>query len=236
MIDTGTIDKNNIPQHIGIIMDGNGRWATNKKLPRTKGHKEGLETAKKIIKCARKIGVKYITLYTFSTENWKRTQEEVGFLMGLITTHLRNEFEFYKENGVRLLHIGDKSGLPKDVQKELELAIDDCKHFDDITAILAINYGGRDEILRAAKKFATSGNFIDATEKDFAKFLDTSTLPDVDLLIRTGSEMRTSNFLPWQAAYAELYFDDKLWPDYNEEDFLKAIDSFQKRNRRFGSA
>lgn len=232
----GTVDSNKIPTHVGIIMDGNGRWATEKKLPRTKGHKEGLETAKKIIKCARKFGVKYITLYTFSTENWKRTQEEVGFLMGLITTHLRNEFEFYKENGVRLMHIGDKAGLPMEVQTEINLAIEDCKNFNDITAILAINYGGRDEILRAAKKFAKSANINSATEQDFSNFLDTNNVPDVDLLIRTGSEMRTSNFLPWQAAYAELYFDDKLWPDYTEEDFEKALNSFQNRQRRFGKA
>lgn len=232
----GTVDSNKIPTHVGIIMDGNGRWATEKKLPRTKGHKEGLETAKKIIKCARKFGIKYITLYTFSTENWKRTQEEVGFLMGLITTHLRNEFEFYKENGVRLMHIGDKAGLPMEVQTEINLAIEDCKNFNDITAILAINYGGRDEILRAAKKFAKSANINSATEQDFSNFLDTNNVPDVDLLIRTGSEMRTSNFLPWQAAYAELYFDDKLWPDYTEEDFEKALNSFQNRQRRFGKA
>lgn len=232
----GTVDSNKIPTHVGIIMDGNGRWATEKKLPRTKGHKEGLETAKKIIKCARKFGVKYITLYTFSTENWKRTQEEVGFLMGLITTHLRNEFEFYKENGVRLMHIGDKAGLPMEVQTEINLAIEDCKNFNDITAILAINYGGRDEILRAAKKFAKSANINSATEQDFSNFLDTNNVPDVDLLIRTGSEMRTSNFLPWQAAYAELYFDDKLWPDYTEEDFERALNSFQNRQRRFGKA
>lgn len=232
----GTVDSNKIPTHVGIIMDGNGRWATEKKLPRTKGHKEGLETAKKIIKCARKFGIKYITLYTFSTENWKRTQEEVGFLMGLITTHLRNEFEFYKENGVRLMHIGDKAGLPMEVQTEINLAIEDCKDFNDITAILAINYGGRDEILRAAKKFAKSANINSATEQDFSNFLDTNNVPDVDLLIRTGSEMRTSNFLPWQAAYAELYFDDKLWPDYTEEDFEKALNSFQNRQRRFGKA
>lgn len=232
----GTVDTNKIPTHVGIIMDGNGRWATEKKLPRTKGHKEGLETAKKIIKCARKFGVKYITLYTFSTENWKRTQEEVGFLMGLITTHLRNEFEFYKENGVRLMHIGDKAGLPMEVQTEINLAIEDCKNFNDITTILAINYGGRDEILRAAKKFAKSANINSATEQDFSNFLDTNNVPDVDLLIRTGSEMRTSNFLPWQAAYAELYFDDKLWPDYTEEDFEKALNSFQNRQRRFGKA
>ncbi|NLM00792.1 MAG: di-trans,poly-cis-decaprenylcistransferase [Treponema sp.] len=232
----GTIDKNNVPKHVAVIMDGNGRWATEKKMPRFKGHKEGLETVKKIIKCARNIGVKYISLYTFSTENWKRTQEEVNYLMGLIISHLRKEFKFYKENGVRLIHIGDKNGLPIDVQKEINDAIDDCKDFNDITAILAINYGGKDEILRAAKKFAQSKNFENATENDFELFLDTANIPNVDLLIRTGNEMRTSNFLPWQAAYAEIYFDKKYWPDYNEDDFYKAILDFQKRHRRFGSA
>ena len=229
-------NNSSVPVHVGIIMDGNGRWATKQNLPRTKGHREGLEVAKKIIKTASKLGIKYITLYTFSTENWKRTEEEVGYLMGLITKHLRHEFEFYKENNVRLMHIGDKSKLSPEVVKEIELAVNDCQQFSGITAVLAINYGGRDEILRAAKKLAQTTNIESASESDLGKLLDTQELPDVDLLIRTGGEKRLSNFLLWQSAYAELYFDDTLWPDYTEENFMKAIESFSCRNRRFGSA
>jgi undecaprenyl diphosphate synthase len=225
-----------VPVHVGIIMDGNGRWATRQNLPRTRGHKEGLETAKKIIKTASKLGIKYITLYTFSTENWKRTEEEVGYLMGLITKHLRREFDFYKQNNVRLMHIGDKSKLSPEVVKEIELAVKDCEQFSGITAVLAINYGGRDEILRAAKKLAATDALQNAGESDLQQQLDTKGLPDVDLLIRTGGEKRLSNFLLWQSAYAELYFDDTLWPDYTEENFLEAIESYSKRNRRFGSA
>lgn len=231
-----TIDKNTIPNHIAIIMDGNGRWATERKLPRTKGHQEGLEVAKKIINSARKIGVKYISLYTFSTENWKRTTEEVGFLMNLIKTHLCNEFKFYKENGVRLMHIGNKDGLPLDVQNEIDKAIDECRNFNDITAVLAINYGGRDEIIRTTKKILQKNNLSEITEKNFSENLDYPELPDVDLLIRTGGEMRISNFLLWQSAYAELYFEKKYWPDYTETDLYDAIKTYQQRQRRFGSA
>ena len=229
------ISQNPVPAHVAIIMDGNGRWATERKLPRTSGHKEGLEVAKRIIKAAGKIGVKYITLYTFSTENWKRTEEEVGYLMGLINTHLRNEFEFYKENHIRVQHIGNLAGLPDSVQKTINETINDCKDFDGITAVLAINYGGRDEIIRAIKKIdSTAHNLSEVTEQNFSKFFDLGELPDVDLLIRTGGEKRLSNFLLWQNSYAECEFSDTLWPDYTDEEFYRSIHDFQKRNRRFG--
>ena len=143
--------------HLGIIMDGNGRWAQKKGLPRTAGHKEGLESAKKIVKTCAELNIKYVTLYTFSTENWKRTQDEVGYLMGLIKSHLRAEFEFYKKNNIKIEHIGDLSGLPKDVQEEIFKAREDTKHFEGLTVILAINYGGRDEIVRSVKKIAEKG-------------------------------------------------------------------------------
>ncbi|MCR4790046.1 MAG: di-trans,poly-cis-decaprenylcistransferase [Treponemataceae bacterium] len=224
------ITLNPVPNHIAIIMDGNGRWATKRKLPRTSGHKEGLESAKRIIKAAKEIGVKYVTLYTFSTENWKRTQEEVGFLMNLITTHLRSEFNFYKENGIRVQHIGDLKGLPENVQTAINQTIEDCRNFNDLTCVLAINYGGRDEIIRAINK---DKNLI-LSEQNFASQFDLPELPDVDLLIRTGGEKRLSNFLLWHASYAELEFVDTLWPDYTEEEFYKSILDFQKRNRRFG--
>ena len=223
-----------LPVHIGIIMDGNGRWAKQRNLPRTNGHKEGLTVAKNIVREAAALGVKYVTLYTFSTENWKRAQEEVGFLMNLIRNHLRAEFEFYKENGIRIQHIGDLDGLPQDVQQEIKNAIAETAHFEGTTVILAINYGARNEIYRGIKKLADSGNLDSFTESDFNKYLDVPQMPDVDLLIRTGGELRLSNFLLWQAAYAELVFTDTLWPDYNIEEFKKHIELFQKRTRRFG--
>lgn len=221
-----------IPAHIAIIMDGNGRWAKQRNLPRTSGHKEGLEVAKKIVKVAKEIGVKYITLYTFSTENWKRTQEEVGYLMSLIKNHLRAEFKFYKENDIRVKHIGNLEGLPKDIQEEINSTVEECKDFNSLTVVLAINYGGKDEIIRATNKAVKENRLL--TEKNFTEFYDLPEMPDVDLIIRTGGEKRLSNFLLWHGAYAELDFVDTLWPDYDEECFYSSIKEFQKRNRRFG--
>jgi len=228
---TGTL-----PTHIGIIMDGNGRWAKKRGLPRTAGHKEGLSAAKRIVATAAELGIKYVTLYTFSTENWKRAQEEVGYLMNLIHIHLRAEFEFYKKNGIRVDHIGNLDGLPKDVKEEIIKAKQDTANFTGTTCILAINYGSRDEIIRGIKKIAESNKDINSiTEADFAKFLDTGDAPDVDLLIRTGGEQRLSNFLLWQCAYSEFIFTNTLWPDYSSEEFISDIQQFQKRNRRFGA-
>ena len=221
-----------IPAHIAIIMDGSGRWAKQRNLPRTSGHKEGLEVAKKIVKVAKEVGVKYITLYTFSTENWKRTQDEVGYLMGLIKNHLRAEFKFYKENDIRVKHIGNLSGLPQDIQDEINSTIEECKDFNSLTVVLAINYGGKDEISRAINKAKSTNKEIN--ENNFTEFFDLPEMPDVDLIIRTGGEKRLSNFLLWHGAYAELDFVDTLWPDYNEECFYQSIKEFQKRNRRFG--
>ena len=221
-----------IPAHIAIIMDGNGRWAKQRNLPRTSGHKEGLEVAKKIVKAAKEVGVRYVTLYTFSTENWKRTQDEVGYLMGLIKNHLRAEFKFYKENDIRVKHIGNLSGLPQDIQDEINSTVEECKDFNSLTVVLAINYGGKDEISRAINKAKSENKEID--ESNFTEFFDLPEMPDVDLIIRTGGEKRLSNFLLWHGAYAELDFVDTLWPDYNEECFYQSIKEFQKRNRRFG--
>ena len=226
------IKSASIPAHIAIIMDGNGRWAKQRNLPRTSGHKEGLEVAKKIVKAAKEVGIKYITLYTFSTENWKRTQEEVGYLMGLIKNHLRAEFKFYKENDIRVKHIGNLSGLPQDIQDEINSTIEECKDFNSLTVVLAINYGGKDEITRAINKAKSENKEIN--ENNFTEFFDLPEMPDVDLIIRTGGEKRLSNFLLWHGAYAELDFVDTLWPDYNEECFYQSIKEFQKRNRRFG--
>lgn len=229
------IDISAVPKHIGIIMDGNGRWAKQRKLPRTNGHKEGLTVAKQIVKAAAEIGVKYVTLYTFSTENWKRAQEEVGFLMNLIKGHLRAEFQFYKDNGIRIKHLGNLSGLPVEVQKEIIDAINETAEFTELTVVLAINYGGRDEITRGLKKMISQNiNPDKITENDISSYFDVPELPDVDLMIRTGGELRLSNFLLWQTAYAEFVFSDILWPDYNKDEFYKDIEKFQSRNRRFG--
>ena len=222
-----------LPKHVAIIMDGNGRWAQQRGRARTAGHKEGLEAAKRIVRAAADFGIKYVTLYTFSTENWKRTQDEVGYLMGLIKSHLRAEFEFYKENQIRVQHIGDLEGLPKDVQEEIVNAKKDTENFTGTTCVLAINYGSRDEITRAANKAIAAGkNKLD--ESDISLNCDLPELPDVDLLIRTGGEKRLSNFLLWQTAYAEFIFSDTLWPDYSVEEFKKDILDFENRNRRFG--
>jgi len=225
-----------VPEHVAIIMDGNGRWAKKRGLPRTAGHKEGLTSAKKIVAAAAKLGIKYVTLYTFSTENWKRAQEEVGYLMGLIKGHLRAEFEFYKKNGIRVEHIGDLDGLPADVKSEIINAKKDTEHFTGTTCVLAINYGGRDEIVRGIKKILAECVSVDSvTEELVSKSLDISSLPPVDLMIRTGGEERLSNFLLWQCAYAEFIFTDTLWPDYNDIEFFEDILKYQQRNRRFGA-
>ena len=228
-------DNKQPPLHIGIIMDGNGRWAQKRGLARTAGHKEGLETAKKIVKACANAGIKYVTLYTFSTENWKRAQEEVGYLMGLIKGHLRSEFEFYKANGIRIEHLGDLKGLPEDVQTEIINAKEETKNFTGLTVVLAINYGGRDEIIRSVKKIIEKQIDSDSlTEKSISDNFDIPELPDVDFFIRTGGEKRLSNFLLWHSAYAELCFTDTLWPDYTEDELIENLNEFYKRTRRFG--
>lgn len=228
-------DDSTVPVHIGIIMDGNGRWAQKRNLPRTAGHKEGLETAKRIISCAVEAGVKYVTLYTFSTENWKRTEEEVGFLMGLITRHLRAEYKFYKEHGIRIRHIGDTSRLPAAVQKEMVDAEGETADFNKMTVVLAINYGGRDELIRAMKKLSSKIAVEDIREQDISTAFDVPELPDADIIIRTGGEKRLSNFLLWHSTYSELFFSDTLWPDFSNEEFLSILSDFKNRDRRFGA-
>ncbi|MCR5606825.1 MAG: di-trans,poly-cis-decaprenylcistransferase [Treponema sp.] len=224
------------PSHVGIIMDGNGRWAQNKGLPRTAGHKEGLEAAKRIVATAAKLGIKYVTLYTFSTENWKRTQEEVGFLMNLIKLHLRAEFAFYKKNSIRIRFLGDFEGLPDDVRNEIVNAEKETSQFSGLTVVLAINYGGQNEIKRAVQKLISKNIPAEnITEEAIKAEFDIPELPPADLIIRTGGEKRLSNFLLWHSAYAELLFSNTLWPDYKEEEFLSDIQEFNKRTRRFGA-
>lgn len=223
-------------KHIGIIMDGNGRWATNRKLPRTAGHRQGITTAKKIIKEAIRLNIPWLTLYVFSTENWKRTQKEVGFLMKLIVSHMRNEASFYRENKIRVRHTGNMDGLPEDVQKEIKKSVLSTKDYNAITVNLAINYGGRDEIIRAVKRMtedsSRQSNVID--EDIFSSYLDNNDMPDPDLIIRSAGDQRSSNFLLWESAYSEFYYSKKLWPDFSEQDLHLAVDSFEDRHRKFG--
>lgn len=229
-------DENNLPLHVAITMDGNGRWAQQQKLPRTAGHDQGLHTVKRIVKLASDIGIKYLTLYVFSTENWKRTEKEVGFLMNLIHIHLCGELDFYKENGIKINHIGDISSLPDSIKNDITQAVIDTKDFSGMTLNLAINYGGRDEILRGIKRlFEQNIDISKIDEKTFSNALDMPESPDVDLLIRTGGEKRLSNFLLWHIPYAEQIYTDTLWPDYSNEEFLQNIQEFQLRNRRFGA-
>lgn len=231
-----SLDNKNLPLHVAITMDGNGRWAQQRKLPRTAGHDQGLHTVKRIVKLASDLGIKYLTLYVFSTENWKRTEKEVGFLMNLIHIHLCGELDFYKQNGIKINHIGDIESLPDSIKKDITEAIEDTKDFTGMTLNLAINYGGRDELLRGIKKIIN--NKIDEneiTEQLISSFLDMPQSPDVDLLIRTGGEKRLSNFLLWHIPYAEQIYTDTLWPDYTDEEFLKNIEDFSHRNRRFGA-
>ena len=217
-------------------MDGNGRWAKQRGQIRTAGHEEGLKRAKEIAKAASDLGIKYVTLYAFSTENWKRAKSEVGFLMNLIHTHLLKELKFYKENSIRVRLLGDITGLPAIIQKDILETEKDTKDFTGLTICLAINYGGRDEIVRSIKKMIKEGiPEQEITEGTVSSHFDFPELPDVDLLIRTGGEQRISNFLIWQTSYAEFLFTKTLWPDYNKEEFYNNIAEFQKRTRRFGA-
>ncbi len=233
-------DPRLLPRHVGIIMDGNGRWARAKNLPRSAGHKEGLNAAKSVVKAASESGIEYLTLYTFSTENWKRAEEEVSFLMRLIRLHLRNEGNFYRENGIRVVHSGDMNRLPAGIQKEIRTVVGDTQAYEGMILNLAINYGGRDEIIRGVNRWLqniehTNGRPPFLTEEILEDWLDIPTMPSADLIIRTGGEQRISNFLLWQSAYSELFFSDRLWPDFGPEDFKEALAVFQKRTRKYGA-
>lgn len=224
-----------MPRHVGIIMDGNGRWATRQSLPRHKGHREGLNAAKRTVRAARALGIEYLSLYTFSTENWKRAEEEVSFLMGLIRTHLRKEYDFYRENEVRVVHSGNLTELPNDLQDEITKVTEDTAGFHGIQVNLAINYGGRDEIVRSVNRWLHNGRgSSDLSHEALRAHLDLPEWPEPDLLIRTGGEQRLSNFLLWECAYSELLFTDTLWPDFGESQLRVALDDFQRRERRFG--
>lgn len=220
-------------RHVAVIMDGNGRWAKQRGLIRSLGHKEGLKATKRLIKHASQIGLEYLTMYAFSTENWKRSVEEVSYLMNLIHIHLRQEMKFYRKNSIRLRFIGDLSRLSPSLQEEMKSVEKETSVFEGITVILAINYGGRDELRRGVQKLLDEG-IKTLSEADIERVLDTNGVPDPDLIIRTAGEQRLSNFLMWQSAYSEFWFTPKLWPDFNEKDFDEALASFGNRDRRFG--
>ncbi len=217
-------------------MDGNGRWARERGRPRAEGHLEGLTAAKRVTAAASELGIRWLTLYTFSTENWRRAEEEVSYLMFLIRSHLRNEFDFYRKNRIRILHAGDLERLPADVVREICSAMADTAGFEGLTVVLAINYGGRDEIVRAVRRAAAAGEAARITEETLRSHLDRPEVPDPDLIIRTGAELRQSNFLLWQSAYAEFYFSPKLWPDWDRADLVEALEEYARRSRRFGGA
>ena len=229
-----------MPKHIAIIMDGNRRWARAKGLDPKQGHKEGAKTLEKIVRYANKIGLQYITVYAFSTENWKRTEDEVGALMLLLQNYLEDYSKRADTENIKVKVIGDISGLPEGMQKSIQKCMERTKNNTGVTFNIAINYGGRDEILKAVKKIATKVKqgelqIEDITEDTISENLYTCGQPDPDLLIRTSGELRTSNFLPWQIVYSEFVFIDKNWPDFEEKDLDEAIEIYRKRNRKFGA-
>lgn len=233
------LDEDNIPKHIAIIMDGNGRWAKQKKMPRSMGHKAGVETIRRIIKESNRIGIKYLTLYAFSTENWKRPTDEVSALMKLLVEYFRRELKGLHENGVVIKILGDISKLPNDAQAEINNAISTTKDNKGIVLSIAFNYGGRDEILSAVKalsKEVKDGrlNPLDIDESIFENYLYTNGTPDPDLIIRPSGEQRISNFLLWQCAYSEFWYSNICWPDFKEKDLHRAIYDYQNRERRYG--
>lgn len=239
MLDQNLIDPDRLPIHVAIIMDGNGRWAQEKNRPRLYGHKVGVESVQKIVSCASELGIKVLTLYAFSSENWKRPSDEVSGLMALLKGYLLSELAKMVQNRVRLVSIGNTQKLPRDVREVLEKTMQETAGNDGLILNLALSYGGRDEIIRAVRNISAevvaerlSLNEID--ENLITTHLYTAGLPEPDLLIRTGGEARLSNFLLWQASYAEIYFTDTMWPDFRQEAFYDAIAEYQGRERRFG--
>ena len=229
-----------IPQHVAIILDGNGRCAKKRMLPRNMGHVQGAKTVEQIIEDAHDLGIKYLTVYAFSTENWKRPKDEVDALMKLLKDYLKNCIKRANKNNMRVRVIGDKTGLEPSIQEKIQELEEISSQNTGINFTIAINYGSRDEMIRAMRKLMTdckNGDILpdEISEDVFAHYLDTSDLPDPDLLIRTSGEVRLSNYLLWQLAYTEFYFTDVLWPDFNKEELVKAIEYYNGRDRRFGA-
>jgi undecaprenyl diphosphate synthase len=238
--DVEDLEKNvSLPTHVAIIMDGNGRWAEERKRPRLFGHKAGVDSVREIIETARSLGIRYLTLYAFSTENWNRPANEVSGLMGLLQRYLQSELKIMLENDIRLRCLGEPDRLPVEVRTTLMQTIHDTRACSGMTLNLALNYGGRSELIRAMQVMAKEcclGDLAceDITETTISDRLFTTGQPDPDLLIRTGGERRLSNFLLWQLSYAELYFTDVKWPDFRKEQFFRALETYQSRQRRFG--
>ncbi len=233
------LNKEKIPKHIAIIMDGNGRWAREKHLPRTAGHKQGVDRVKEIVSASAKLGVKALTLFAFSTENWIRPKREINILMRFLDHFLDSQIKDLMKNNVKLLFIGRDRPIPEFLLAKMSLAEDKTKYNTGLTLVLALNYGSRQEMVDAVKKVIRDAKDGKVNPEkfdvdDFARYLYTAGLPDPDLLIRTSGEMRISNFLLWQLSYAELYFVKKFWPDFHAKDLEKAIAEFQRRERRFG--
>ena len=229
----------NVPQHIAIILDGNGRWAKKKGMPRSYGHTQGSKNVERICEDAYKMGVKYLTVYAFSTENWKRPMDEVDTLMNLLRNYMKTCLKTAEKNRMRVRVIGDKTALAEDIQKRIAELEEATKDNDGLCFQIALNYGSRDEMLRAMKRMAADcvDGKVDLEQVDealFETYLDTHDIPDPDLMIRTSGEQRLSNYLLWQLAYSEFYFTDVLWPDFTKEDLAKAIEYYNCRDRRFG--
>jgi undecaprenyl diphosphate synthase len=225
----------NVPNHVAIIMDGNGRWAKARGLPRIAGHRAGTENLRTIIRVSAKLGIKYLTFYAFSTENWSRPRAEITGLMNILSDVIDREMEELHKEGARLVHIGHLDGLSKTLQNKVRHAMELTKDNKRITIVLAFNYGGRDEIVHAVKRIVKDG--IDPQDIDaslISNYMFTKDIPDPDLVIRTSGERRTSNFLTWQSVYSEWYFPQVYWPDFNEEELKKALEDYAARERRFG--
>lgn len=224
-----------IPYHVAIIMDGNGRWAKERGLPRHAGHRAGVENLRRTLRSCVEFGIRILTVYAFSTENWGRPQEEVRGLLNILNTVIDREFDSLNANGVQLRHLGDLGALSPELQAKIHRAIERTRNNDSLILNLAFNYGGRDEILRAVRRVIRDGIPPDEVDETlFSHYVDTAGLPDPDLIVRTGGEMRISNFLVWQAVYAEYYATPKYWPDFDREELYQAILHFNKRERRFG--
>ena len=237
--EAGQVDMSRLPRHIAIIMDGNGRWAKQRGLPRTAGHKVGAETFRKIATYCKNLGVEYLTVYAFSTENWKRPADEVSTIMGLLKQYMLEAVDSMERDKIRLKFFGDMSALSAELQALAEKTNAMSRHIDGMQANVCLNYGGRDEILRAARAFAAEcaageKEPQELTESLFGDYLFSSGVPDPELIIRPSGEVRLSNFLLWQCAYSEFYFCDTLWPDFDEKTLNEAIIAYQKRDRRFG--
>ncbi len=225
----------NIPEHVAIIMDGNGRWAKNRNKPRFYGHKEGMKRVKEIVETSKEFGIKVLTLFAFSTENWERPKEEVSFLMSLLKEYIKKEVKELKKNNIRLNFIGDLSKFSDDIKNLLNNSMKITSNCNDLMLNIALNYGGRADILQAVKRIVSEKiSEEEINEELFSNYLYTKGIKDPDLLIRTSGEYRISNFLLWQIAYTELYITDTLWPDFDKNEFKKALEDFSKRERRFG--